>query len=139
MRIQPHQREEHVGDRRVVDATGTAWVCGGCGEWEIGLDELAAYERRAALAVLRGGWSVPGPAFRYARKALGVRREALGELLDVSADEVARYEAGDAHAPRASCLALALLLDEALRGETPASLLAKARAPAPTELRIAAR
>ena len=92
--------------RRVagIDFAGTlpATLCGSCDEAlvsaaELGRFELAIAERLAALGVRNG------EAFKFMRKALGLRAIDLAALLDVAAETVSRWETGQ---PEARAFAL---------------------------------
>jgi putative zinc finger/helix-turn-helix YgiT family protein len=100
-----------VGGVKVTDATASALVCSACGKYDLWADELAGYERRAAIAVLRDGRAVDGDVVRFARKALGLRQIDLAEILQKSPENISRWETGDIAIPRAEQLALVALLE----------------------------
>jgi DNA-binding transcriptional regulator YiaG len=99
-----------IGDVVVVDATATVLVCQSCGEPNLTLGEVSAYERRAAATVLRDGTRVDGCVVRFARKALGLRQCDIAALLDKAPETVARWEIGAAKIARAEQLAIIALI-----------------------------
>lgn len=68
-------------------------VCGECGEESIELTELARFELGTAAA-LAGVGVCTGEAFKFIRKALGMRAADVGEVLGVAAETVSRWENG---------------------------------------------
>lgn len=76
---------------------------------ELGHFELAVAEKLAGLGIRTG------EAFKFMRKALGLRAVDLAELLDVAAETVSRWETGEPEA-RAFAL-LGSIVAERLRGQ----------------------
>jgi hypothetical protein len=63
----PYRHAGKVGPYTVYDASSSAWQCDDekCGEVELTLEELAGYQRRAALTVLRRATNVDSAVMRY--------------------------------------------------------------------------
>lgn len=102
----------------VVRVSGIAAVkCGGCGEAFLDGADLGRAELLAAgEAVARG--LRDGPTLKFVRKTLGLRAANLGELLDVSAETVSRWENGHRAAERSVWNTLADLVSDRLAGTT---------------------
>ncbi|HEY3545335.1 MAG TPA: type II TA system antitoxin MqsA family protein [Propionicimonas sp.] len=103
--------------RRSFAVTVPAAVCAACGESYVAGDDLAHAELDVAARVARGG-STDGAAFRFMRKALGLRAAEVAEALAVRAETVSRWETGKTPVDRAAFLALAAMVDEAIHGGT---------------------
>lgn len=69
------------------------WVCPTCGDIEFDQSALERVDVRIASALARSGVSSPD-AFRFMRKAIGLRATDLADLLDVTAETVSRWERG---------------------------------------------
>lgn len=106
-----------AGPLRVRVSGVSAVRCGHCRESFLLGPDLARAELLAAReALMRGHWD--GPVLRFARKALGLRATELGELLDVSAETVSRWENGHRVAERSVWNTVADLLHDRLEGST---------------------
>lgn len=88
-----HGQVEHVFMVSGVRVVGNvpAWTCGSCGEQQLEHDALAGLELAAAHALGQHGVST-GEAFRFMRKALGLRAVDLGELIQIDAATISRWE-----------------------------------------------
>jgi hypothetical protein len=74
-----------------------ALECVKCGERYTRLDDLSGFELAVAERLASLGIRT-GAAFKFMRKALGLRAVDLGELLDVAAETVSRWETGEPEA-----------------------------------------
>lgn len=89
--------------------------CGGCGESILSGPALGRAELLASAEAIARGLR-EGPTFKFVRKALGLRAAELGELLDVSAETVSRWENGHRPAERSVWNTLADLVGDELAG-----------------------
>jgi DNA-binding XRE family transcriptional regulator len=125
-----------------VRVSGVSSVrCESCGKSFLSGPDLGRAELLAgAEAVARG--LRDGATFKFVRKALGLRAVELGELLDVSAETVSRWENGHRAAERSVWNTLADLVADKLGGRTVTlarlKALAKPRIPKePVRLKLA--
>lgn len=109
--LRMYQHVTSVGGVRVVDTTTQRWQCSACGEVDLTLNAMAAYERRAAALVLRDGRHTGGAVIRFARKALGLTQAELALLLGCQPETLSRWENDKGEMPRAEQLAVVALLD----------------------------
>ena len=105
-------RRTRVGRYKVDDDSRAGPVCAN-GHAELDLDELAEYERRAAIAVLSEAADIGGDEIRFARKSLGFTQARLARLLDVAPETVSRWETGSETMSRVSRLALLAVVNDA--------------------------
>ena len=86
---------EHVGRHSIPDPTVPHYECAKCG-WgsEMPLQDLAAFERRAARVILLDVAEPDVAVYRYARKSLGLKQAELAALLGVAPETVSRWENG---------------------------------------------
>jgi putative zinc finger/helix-turn-helix YgiT family protein len=108
-----------------------AEICDTCGDDCVALDALERAELTIAAELARRGIRT-GEAFRFMRKALGLRSNALAELFDLQPETVSRWEKGvQALDPRAFAL-LGSVVTDRLAGREEAALerLRALRAPA---------
>jgi DNA-binding transcriptional regulator YiaG len=98
-------RRTRVGRYKVDDASRAGPVCAN-GHAAFDLEELAEYERRAAIVVLSQAADVGGDEIRFARKSLGFTQARLARWLDVAPETVSRWETGSETMSRVSRLAL---------------------------------
>jgi putative zinc finger/helix-turn-helix YgiT family protein len=105
-----------VGKARVV-VTYPVRRCGKCGEEYVDGEVSRRIDLLVAARVAELG-EVSGEAFRFARKALGLRAIDLAELLDVSADTISRWERGAVAVDRAALALLAAAAADALDNRT---------------------
>lgn len=103
--VRAFKRRTRVGRYKVDDASQMVSVCAN-GHPELELEQLAEYERRAAVVVLSEAAQVGGEEIRFARKALGLTQARLAALLDVKQETVSRWESGSLDMSRVSRLAL---------------------------------
>jgi putative zinc finger/helix-turn-helix YgiT family protein len=68
-------------------------VCSACGESLIDLEALQRFELEAAAALATHGICT-GDAFKFIRKALGMRASDVGGVLGVTPETVSRWETG---------------------------------------------
>ena len=105
------------GPFRVL-VSGVANVkCGNCGESFLHGPDLGRAELLAGAEALARGLR-DSQTLKFVRKALGLRAVELGELLDVSAETVSRWENGHREAERSVWNALADLVADKLAGTT---------------------
>jgi DNA-binding transcriptional regulator YiaG len=100
-----HVKRTRVGRYRVEDDSQALPTCEN-GHVELTTDDLAEYERRAAVVVLSEAADIGGAEVRFARKALGLTQARLATLLDVAPETVSRWETGSEVMSRVSRLAL---------------------------------
>ncbi len=86
-------------------------VCPVCGESYLSSDTLRSLERSVAEALARSGAGTP-EAFRYMRKAIGLKAVEVAELFGVTPETVSRWENGERQPePRAVKLIGALVVE----------------------------
>jgi DNA-binding transcriptional regulator YiaG len=68
-------------------------ICPKCDASTMDLAELASFELRAAAALALNGVCT-GEAFRFMRKALGMRAADVGAVLGVTPETISRWETG---------------------------------------------
>lgn len=115
-----------------VRVSGVSSVrCGNCGESFLSGPDLARAELLAAGEAIARGLR-DGATLKFVRKALGLRAVELGELLDVSAETVSRWENGHRSAERSVWNTLADLVSDRLGGKT--ATVERLRAPAKPQI-----
>lgn len=101
-----------------VRVSGVSTVkCGTCGETFLSGPDLGRAELLAGGEAIARGLR-DGATLKFVRKALGLRAAELGELLDVSAETVSRWENGHRAAERSVWNTLADLAADKLGGRT---------------------
>src|SRR5437868_13861584 len=90
--------------------------CTSCGELLISGPGLGAFERAITLELARGG-EVGPEAFRWLRKAAGLKALRLAELLDVTPMQVSRWENGRMPLERRAVALVSALALEQLEGK----------------------
>jgi putative zinc finger/helix-turn-helix YgiT family protein len=117
---------------RFFTATVPVTRCEGCGETYVSGPVLERLELTVAQSLAELGIATP-EAFRFARKALGLRLADLAELLDVRLETVSRWETGKVPVDRCAFATLAAMVTDELEGraERTANRLRAARAPKP--------
>jgi DNA-binding transcriptional regulator YiaG len=91
--------------------------CVACGAATVADPDLARFELAVAAELARAGVAA-GTAFKFMRKALGLRAVDRGALLDATPETVSRWETGP-HAPdRGARAVLGSLVVERLEGRT---------------------
>lgn len=89
-----------------------AEVCDACSEAYMAGSDIERAELAIAADLARKG-ARSGDAFRYMRKALGLRANALAELFDLQPETVTRWEKGTQNLdPRAFALLGSLVIDK---------------------------
>jgi DNA-binding transcriptional regulator YiaG len=91
---------------------------------EVGVDAKVALAGEAAIAAAVAEAPSSAAGVLYIRRALGLTAVRLGELLDVRAETISRWEHGAGDVPRAAWLALGELALE--RAGRPAAALSRA-------------
>ena len=105
----------------------SAIKCGNCGESYMDGPDLGRAELLAGAEAIASGLR-DGAALKFVRKSLGLRATELGELLDVSAETVSRWENGHRAAERSVWNTLADMIADKLAGTT--TTLDRLQAPA---------
>ncbi len=130
------------GPFRVRVSGVNAVRCARCRESFLSGPDLGRAELLAGAEAIARGLR-DGATFKFVRKALGLRAVELGELLDVSAETVSRWENGHRAAERSVWNTLADLVADKLGGKT--GTLDRLKAPSrprvptqPIRLRLAA-
>lgn len=84
--------------------------CGACGETLFDAEQAEQLVRMRAGALVQRGIRT-GIEFKFVRKAAGLKAVELGELLDVNAKTVSRWETGEVEIPRTAAFVLGELLE----------------------------
>ncbi len=127
-------RREVAG--HVFTATIPATVCEACGEEYTASEDLGRFERTIARTLLDAG-EASGEAFKFARKAMGIRAADLAQILGVTPETVSRWETGVHPIDPMALAVLALLARDAVAGLTTTLEALKARAkPTPLAKRV---
>lgn len=120
----------------VFTATIPANVCEACGEEYVAGEDLGRFERTIARTLLDAG-EASGEAFKFARKAMGLREVDLAQVLGVTPETVSRWETGVHPIDPMALAVLALLVQDAVAGSTTTLEALKARAkPKPLAKRV---
>lgn len=123
--LRTHVHTSTVGTLKVKDGSCQLHVCEQCGNVDLTLADLRAYERRAAVTVLRTVSEVTGTMLKYARKSLGLTQSQLAVVLATTPETISRYENEHFPSSRQHALALLALLDIVIqRGVDPKELAA---------------
>ncbi len=109
-------REEIEVGIHVFGAQLEGYHCNCCGEVVIRLSELGRFERGIAGWLAREG-VLSGEAFRFMRKAVGLRAKELAELLDVTPETISRWEKEHRQPERKAMMVLGDLVLDRLKGE----------------------
>jgi DNA-binding transcriptional regulator YiaG len=135
-------RAKHFFRRTVAGTTFVAAAdvdsCGGCGEVRIPASLMIAFERAIACELARRG-PISDETFRWIRRAASIERGDLAQLLGVTAETIAGWEAERRPIDRAAWLLLAAIVLDSIEGPRPlrARLRAQQSAAAtPPELMI---
>lgn len=105
-----------VGDHVFIAAL-PARHCRSCGETSYEAAILQRFDLHVANRLAEAGVG-SGAAFRFMRKALGLRAVDLAELLDVSAETLSRWETEKRALDRGALAVLAACVRDALAGRT---------------------
>jgi YgiT-type zinc finger domain-containing protein len=92
-----------------------ASTCPNCSEVYYDGQALGRFELEIACYLAEGGM-VSGPAFKFMRRALGMRAVELAEMLDVAAETISRWETDDRAVDRAAWVALSGLVADRIEG-----------------------
>lgn len=106
----------HVG-KWTFTATLPATKCAACGESYINGEVLGRFELSAARKLAELGIR-EGAAFKFMRKALGMRAADLAELLSVTPETVSRWENDKNEVDLAAFVTLGALVADKLEGRT---------------------
>lgn len=101
----------------VFVASLPARFCKACGETSYEAAVLQRFDLHVANRLAEAGLG-NGMAFRFMRKALGLRAVDLAELLDVSAETLSRWETEKRALDRGALAVLAACVRDALAGRT---------------------
>jgi putative zinc finger/helix-turn-helix YgiT family protein len=102
-------------------------VCGACGEEFYDGDNVRLFELMISHILAHSGVS-SGTAFKFMRKAIGMRAADLARLLAVTPETISRWETGKHPIERAILVLLGLLVDNKINGVTTTLDLLNARA-----------
>lgn len=91
-------------------------VCQECSERMFALETIETIERESSCIVLTER-PVTGVVVRDARRVLGLTPPGLAELLELTDEDVARYEASDEAVPKTLALALFALCSRLRDGQ----------------------
>ena len=135
-------KTKHFFRRTVAGTTFTADAdvdgCAGCGEVYIPASLMIAFERSIAAELARRG-PVSDETFRWIRKAAGVERGELAQILGVTPETIAGWEAERRPIDRAAWLLVAAMVLDSVEGPRPIRSRLKSqprRTAAPSELAI---
>jgi putative zinc finger/helix-turn-helix YgiT family protein len=106
----------NVGDRE-FRVTIPATVCAACAEDFVSDETMRRLELSVAARLAAIG-DASGEAFRYMRKALGLKAAELGKLLALRPETISRWETGRAPVDRGALAALAAAVNDALAGRS---------------------
>jgi DNA-binding transcriptional regulator YiaG len=110
--------------------------CAACGEVLYALRDLQAFDLRVANELGKRGM-VNGETFRFMRKTVGLTGVALAQLLDLSAEEISRWENGHRTITRSAFSTLWSIVSDRLEGrETTLEHLRALREPKPLVKRV---
>lgn len=103
-----------------------AHQCEACGEIYIAAEDALRFDLRVAREL--GSWgTATGEAFRFLRKALGMRTSDLAVFLGVAAETISRWERGERPVDRAALTVLGALVADTLEGRATTMKLLKAQ------------
>lgn len=100
--------------------------CDSCGEVYIAAEDAMRFDLRVARQLGDMGIA-SGEAFRFTRKALGMRAADLAGLLSVAAETISRWERGERPVDRAAFTVLGALVADRLEGRATTMKLLKAQ------------
>lgn len=100
--------------------------CGSCGEVYIAAEDAMRFDLRVARELGNRG-AATGEAFRFMRKALGMRASDLADLLGVAAETISRWERGERPVDRTAFTVLGALVADRLEGRATTMKLLKAQ------------
>jgi putative zinc finger/helix-turn-helix YgiT family protein len=128
--------------RHTFTAAVPALVCAACGETLVTFAHAKELELAIAARLSEIG-AANGAAFKYMRKALGLRAADLAGLLDVTPETVSRWETDRVPLDRRALASMAALVRDARTGSTATldhlrTLAHPPRAPREIKVRLAA-
>jgi putative zinc finger/helix-turn-helix YgiT family protein len=88
-----------------VTVVAMAHECGECGERTFTAEQSKELEQRVAKALVDAG-ARTGPAFKFLRKAAGLKAAELADILGVTPETVSRWEREKVAIPRAIAFTL---------------------------------
>ncbi len=92
-------------------------LCGSCGEWYVSHEDGHRFDVAVARAL--GAHAIGTPdAFKFMRKATGLRAVDLAELIGVTPETVSRWETGKVSVERRALALLQALVTEHAEGTT---------------------
>src|SRR5437773_3600547 len=94
-----------------------AYICERCGESVIDYASLHCFNIAIAGKLAELGAS-SGEAFKFMRKAIGMKAAELAALLDVAPETVSRWETGQRDVDRGALVVLGALVLDRLEGRT---------------------
>jgi putative zinc finger/helix-turn-helix YgiT family protein len=127
-----------IGDVEVVFREVPVSRCSSCKETIFDGPFMERVELYAADELARSG-AVSPDGFKFMRKALGLRAEDLGEMLDVSNETVSRWETGRNPITRSALAVLGALIEDQIAGRETMSELLEALKKPDASRRIVAR
>jgi DNA-binding transcriptional regulator YiaG len=124
------RQTQNVGSREFV-VTVAAGACRSCGSVFLENASLQRAEMEVACELARHG-PVSGDAFRYLRKAIGLRAVVVAELLGVTPETISRWENGQRPVDKAAWMTLgSVVLEQASRQPETLERLRELRAHGP--------
>lgn len=124
------EKVRHAFRRTVAGTTFTADAsvdaCAGCGEVHVPAALVISFERAVALELARRG-PISGETFRWIRKAAGLERVELAELVGISAEVMAAWEEERRSTDPAAWNLVAAMALDAHEGPRPVRSRIKAR------------
>lgn len=136
-RLEQTREDVHMEvDGHTFTAALPALRCLDCDETYIAGPEMGRFELRVAAILARSGMQ-SGGAFRFMRKAVGLRASDLAELLDVTQETISRWETGKRAVDRSALATLgALVLDKLADRQETLERLRALREPKPVAKRV---
>lgn len=119
-------REEVTVAGATFSGAVPAHRCEACGEVYIAADDGMRFDLRVARELGTRG-AATGDAFKFMRKALGLRAADLAGLLGVAAETISRWERGERPVDRAALTVVGALVADKLEGRATTMKLLKAQ------------
>ncbi len=119
-------REEVTVAGATFSGMVSARRCNACGEVYIAVEDGMRFDLRVAQDLGSRG-AATGEAFKFMRKALGMRAVDLAELLGVAAETISRWERGERPVDRAALTVVGALVADKLEKRTTTMDLLKAQ------------
>jgi putative zinc finger/helix-turn-helix YgiT family protein len=115
LRKEPVRHSMTVGTYSVTGELD-AQKCRHCGAVYFASEVVRQFEQLAARRLAEIG-AHSGETFKFMRKTLGLRAADLGELLDVKAETISRWETGEREVDRKAAALLQAMVIEAAMGK----------------------